>query len=266
MTQSPGVVRKLRRVECGVVGVAGRGYRAGRAGRTWAADTKLGSRVAGVAVCEASRRRAGMDNSLTAAHPARSAAAAADRDEVRSSPAGRVLGVPYALVLSVLTGVLDLIPLVRSLIAAVVVALVALATVSPTASLVTVVFYVFYRLFEDYLLNPRVLQRTVDVSPLVTIIAVVLGGALLIVGAIVAVPAAAAVQLVLSRSRLPQPGSGRGGSQARGRAKGLVAGTGRCVTAGSSGTRLDSSGALLAAAGPAGQAVGWRVSGVSRCR
>jgi len=174
--------------------------------------------------------------------------------------------VPYALVLSVLTGVLDLIPLVRSLIAAVVVALVALATVSPTASLVTVVFYVFYRLFEDYLLNPRVLQRTVDVSPLVTIIAVVLGGALLIVGAIVAVPAAAAVQLVLSRSRLPQPGSGRGGSQARGRAKGLVAGTGRCVTAGSSGTRLDSSGALLAAAGPAGQAVGWRVSGVSRCR
>ena len=74
----------------------------------------------------------------------------------------------------------------------------ALATVSPTAALVTVVFHVIYRLFEDYLLKPRVLRKTVDVSPLVTIIAVVLGGALLgIVGAVVAVPAAAAVQLVL---------------------------------------------------------------------
>jgi len=109
-----------------------------------------------------------------------------------------ILGVPYALVLSVLTGILDLIPLVGSSIAGVVVALVALAAVSPAAALVTVVFHVFYRLFEDYLLNPRVLRRTVDVSPLVTIIAVVLGGALLgIVGAVVAVPAAAAVQLLL---------------------------------------------------------------------
>jgi len=109
-----------------------------------------------------------------------------------------ILGVPYALVLSVLTGILDLIPLIGSSIAGVVVALVALAAVSPAAALVTVVFHVFYRLFEDYLLNPRVLRKTVDVSPLVTIIAVVLGGALLgIIGAVVAVPAAAAVQLVL---------------------------------------------------------------------
>ena len=115
-----------------------------------------------------------------------------------------ILGVPYALVLSVLTGVLDLIPLVGSSIAGVVVALVALATVSPGAALVTVVFHFFYRLFEDYLLNPRVLRKTVDVSPLVTIIAVILGGALLgIVGALIAVPAAAAVQLVLTEVVYP---------------------------------------------------------------
>jgi len=115
-----------------------------------------------------------------------------------------ILGVPYALVLSVLTGILDLIPLVGSSIAGVIVALVALATVSPTASLITVVFHVIYRVFEDYLLNPRVLRRTVDVSPLVTIVAVILGGALLgIVGALVAVPAAAAVQLVLTEVVYP---------------------------------------------------------------
>ena len=115
-----------------------------------------------------------------------------------------ILGVPYALVLSVLTGILDLIPLVGSSIAGVIVALVALATVSPTASLITVVFHVIYRVFEDYLLNPRVLRRTVDVSPLVTIVAVILGGALLgIVGALVAVPAAAAVQLVITEVVYP---------------------------------------------------------------
>jgi len=115
-----------------------------------------------------------------------------------------ILGVPYALVLSVLTGILDLIPLVGSSVAGVIVALVALATVSPTASLITVVFHVIYRVFEDYLLNPRVLRRTVDVSPLVTIVAVILGGALLgIVGALVAVPAAAAVQLILTEVVYP---------------------------------------------------------------
>ena len=115
-----------------------------------------------------------------------------------------ILGVPYALVLSVLTGILDLIPLVGSSIAGVIVALVALATVSPAASLITVVFHVIYRVFEDYLLNPRVLRRTVDVSPLVTIVAVILGGALLgIVGALVAVPAAAAVQLILTEVVYP---------------------------------------------------------------
>ncbi len=169
--------------------------------------------------------------------------------------------MPYALVLSVLTGVLDLLPLVGSLIAAVVVALVALATVLPTPSLVTVVFYVFYRLFEDYLLNPRVLRRTVDVSPLVTIIAVVLGGVLLIVGSIVACPpprpcSSSSVEVVY-----PNRDRAGGGARACGRLKGLVAGTGRCVTAGSSGRRLDSSGALPAAAGPAGRLRGgefWR--------
>ena len=115
------------------------------------------------------------------------------------------------MVLSVLTGILDLIPLVGSSIAGVIVALVALATVSPTASLITVVFHVIYRVFEDYLLNPRVLRRTVDVSPLVTIVAVILGGALLgIVGALVAVSAAAAVQLVMTEVVYPARDRGRG--------------------------------------------------------
>ncbi len=89
------------------------------------------------------------------------------------------LHVPYALALSILVGVLDLIPLVGSTVGGLIVALVALAAVSTTAALITVAYHVLYRMFEDYLLNPRVLRRTVDVSPLVTIIAVLLGGSLL---------------------------------------------------------------------------------------
>jgi predicted PurR-regulated permease PerM len=115
-----------------------------------------------------------------------------------------ILGVPYALVLSILTGILDLIPLVGSSIAGVLVALVALAAVSPTAAIITVIFHVLYRFFEDYLLNPRVLRKTVDVSPLVTIVAVVIGGGLLgIIGALIAVPTAAAIQLIITEVVYP---------------------------------------------------------------
>lgn len=111
----------------------------------------------------------------------------------------RFLGVPFALALAVFVGVFDLVPLVGSTLAGVVVTVVALATVSVTAAVVNVVFTVVYRLFEDYVLSPRVLARTVEVPPPVTVIAVLLGGALLgIEGALIAVPVAAAVQLLLT--------------------------------------------------------------------
>ena len=116
-----------------------------------------------------------------------------------------VLHVPYALVLSILVGILDLVPLVGSSVGGAIVALVALATVSGTAALITVIYHVIYRLFEDYALNPRVLRKTVDVSPVVTVIAVLIGGALLgITGALIAVPVAAAIQLILQEVIYPQ--------------------------------------------------------------
>jgi predicted PurR-regulated permease PerM len=117
----------------------------------------------------------------------------------------RALGVPFALVLSVFVGILDLVPLVGSTIAGVLVTLVALASVSPTAAIINVVFTIVYRLAEDYLISPRVLRRTVDVQPLVTIVAVLLGGAWLgIIGALIAVPTAAAIQLVLTEVVYPR--------------------------------------------------------------
>jgi predicted PurR-regulated permease PerM len=67
------------------------------------------------------------------------------------------------------------------------------------------VFYLVYQQFENYLLVPRIMRRTVDVSPITTIVAALIGGTLLgIVGALVAIPAAAAVQLILSEVFAPR--------------------------------------------------------------
>ncbi len=116
----------------------------------------------------------------------------------------RTLGVPFSFVLAVFVGVFDLVPLIGSTIAGVVVTTVTLATVSTTAAVINVVFTLLYRIFEDYVLSPRILRRTVDVRPTVTIIAVLLGGALLgIEGALIAVPSAAAIQLFVTEVVYP---------------------------------------------------------------
>lgn len=95
--------------------------------------------------------------------------------------------------------------LVGSSVGGAIVALVALAVVSGPVALITVIYHVIYRLFEDYALNPQVLRKTVEVSPVVTVIAVLNGGALLgITGALIAVPVAAAIQLILQEVIYPQ--------------------------------------------------------------
>jgi predicted PurR-regulated permease PerM len=107
-----------------------------------------------------------------------------------------IVGIPYALLLSLFVAILDLVPVIGSTIAGVVVCLVALS-VSLHACLATIAFFGVYRLVEDYLLVPRIIGRAVKVPALVTVVAVLLGGALMgIVGALVAIPAAAALLLL----------------------------------------------------------------------
>jgi predicted PurR-regulated permease PerM len=109
-----------------------------------------------------------------------------------------IFGIPDPVLLGLLVGILDLIPIVGSTIGGVIVALVALAAVSLPVAVATVVFYVGYRLFEDYVLTPRIMGHTVDVPGLVTVVAVLIGGALLgIAGALVAIPVAAGIKLLV---------------------------------------------------------------------
>ena len=108
-----------------------------------------------------------------------------------------IFGVPYPILLSLLVAFLDLIPVIGSTIGGAIVTLVAL-TVSLPVAIATLGFYIAYRLAEDYLVVPRVMGRTVQVPGAVSVVAVLVGGALMgIIGALVAIPAAAALRLFL---------------------------------------------------------------------
>jgi predicted PurR-regulated permease PerM len=115
-----------------------------------------------------------------------------------------VFDIPYSILLGLLVALFDLVPVVGSTIAGVFVSLVALSVSLPTA-IATGAFYVAYRFIEDYLLVPRVMRQAVNVSPVVTVLAVIIGGALLgIIGALVARPIAAGIKLVLEQSVFPR--------------------------------------------------------------
>jgi predicted PurR-regulated permease PerM len=109
-----------------------------------------------------------------------------------------ILGVPYALALGVVVGFFDLLPLIGATIGAIVVALATVTVDFPTATIVWLVFVVLYQRFENYVVQPLVYGRALDVDPIVTILAVLAGSALLgVLGALLAIPIAAAIQIVL---------------------------------------------------------------------
>jgi predicted PurR-regulated permease PerM len=113
-------------------------------------------------------------------------------------------GIPYPALLGLFVFLLDLIPVIGSTVGGVIVSLVAL-TVSLPVAIATAVFYTVYRLAEDYLLVPRIIGHTVQVPALVGMISLVIGGVLLgIVGALIAIPAAAAIQLILDEITFPR--------------------------------------------------------------
>ncbi|MQA95258.1 MAG: AI-2E family transporter [Streptosporangiales bacterium] len=115
-----------------------------------------------------------------------------------------IVGVPYALALSLIVAVLDLVPMIGAIIAAVIVSVVGFLT-DPTIGVACVIFFVAYQQFENYVIYPRVMKRSVNVPPAVTIIAALVGGTLLgVVGALIAIPTAAALQLILREVIMPR--------------------------------------------------------------
>jgi predicted PurR-regulated permease PerM len=110
----------------------------------------------------------------------------------------QILGVPFAVPLAVLMGFLDLVPLVGATLGAAIVGIVTLFHDFPTATIVWVVVSILYQQIENNVIQPVVYKRTVDVRPLFVIVAILIGSSLLgVLGALVAIPIAAAVQIVV---------------------------------------------------------------------
>ena len=108
-----------------------------------------------------------------------------------------ILDVPYAVALGLLVAILDLIPLAGATLAAIIVTTVAFLTSIP-AGIIVLAFMIVYQQVENHLLQPLVYSRTVQLSPLAILIAVLIGAKIAgILGALAAIPVAGTIQVLL---------------------------------------------------------------------
>jgi predicted PurR-regulated permease PerM len=111
-----------------------------------------------------------------------------------------VMGVPYALPLAVAVAITDLIPMVGATVGAVLVTGITFFTTNLwPETIVIIAFFFVYQQLENYLLVPRVMRNTVDISSLAVLLSALVGGSVLgAMGAVMAIPIAAAVKVVLT--------------------------------------------------------------------
>jgi predicted PurR-regulated permease PerM len=103
----------------------------------------------------------------------------------------------YAVALAAVVALLDVIPMIGATIGAVVVTAIGFAT-DPKIGLICVIFYVAYQAVENYIVYPRVMARSVDIPGSLIVVAALVGAALLgVIGALLAIPTAAALLLLL---------------------------------------------------------------------
>ncbi len=106
------------------------------------------------------------------------------------------LGIPFFYVLALVTGIGEMIPIVGPILSAIP-ALAVAATISLQKTVFVLIFLVVQQQLESHILVPRIMSRQVGVSPVTVLVALLIGGSLLgIVGAILAVPTAAILQVV----------------------------------------------------------------------
>jgi predicted PurR-regulated permease PerM len=113
-----------------------------------------------------------------------------------------LLGLPYALVLAMFAGLMELLPVIGPVLGALPAVIIGL-TISPTTAVWVIVATLIIQQLENSVLVPRIMNRAVGVTPLVTLLALIAFGSLFgIAGAIVAIPLAAVLQLLINRHLL----------------------------------------------------------------
>ena len=123
-----------------------------------------------------------------------------------------IMGVPFALALGLVVAILDLIPLAGATLAGILLTSVGLLT-SVTAGVVMLIFFVLYQQLENHVLQPLVYGRTVQLSPLVVLVAILVGTEVAgVLGALGAIPVAGTLQILLldwlEHRRLAEDGDG----------------------------------------------------------
>ena len=109
-----------------------------------------------------------------------------------------ILGVPFAAALAIVIFFADLVPLVGATIGAVLVGVVTIFADFPTATIVWVIYTIIYQQIENTLIQPQIQKRAVNVHPFIVLVAVLFGSTLLgVLGALVAIPVAASVQIAI---------------------------------------------------------------------
>jgi predicted PurR-regulated permease PerM len=110
----------------------------------------------------------------------------------------------YAVALAMVVALLDVIPMIGATIGAVIVCAIAFATDIKTG-VIAVIFYIAYQQLENYLIYPKVMSRSVEIPGALTVIAALIGGTLLgVVGALLAIPTAASIMLLVREVFLPR--------------------------------------------------------------
>jgi predicted PurR-regulated permease PerM len=108
-----------------------------------------------------------------------------------------ILGAPFAAPLALVVAFFDLIPVVGATIAAVLIAIVMLFVNFPIGVIIWVVWAIGYQQIENYVIQPQIQRRAVEIEPFVVLVAVLFGSTLFgILGAVLAIPSAATLQIV----------------------------------------------------------------------
>ncbi len=99
-----------------------------------------------------------------------------------------ILGLPYAVPLAILAGMLEIVPTLGPIIASIPAIIVAFS-VSPTMAIIVVILYIIIQMLENNLLVPKIMQKAVGLNPVIVIVAVMIGANLMgVLGALLAVP------------------------------------------------------------------------------
>lgn len=107
-----------------------------------------------------------------------------------------IIGVPYALSLAIIAAVLEIVPVIGPIISGAIAVLVAL-TVSPLTALIVLILYIVVQQLQNHVFVPQIMKRALGLSPVVVIVAIVIGAKLLgTVGALLSIPIAAVVLVI----------------------------------------------------------------------